>query len=61
MEAKKKVFSLKEVNDTAERAVKLMQDFHEKTTAKEEQKQYLLRCVQEHKKLYPDSKKDTLK
>ena len=48
MEAKKKLFSLKAVNDTVERAVKLMQDFHGKITAKEEQKQYLLRCVQEH-------------
>ena len=58
---KKKVFSLKAVNDTAERAVKLMQDFHKKITAKEEEKQYLLCCVQEHRKLYPDCKKETLK
>ena len=48
VDAKKKVFSLKTVNDTAERAVKLTQDFHRKITAKEEQKQCLLRCVQEH-------------
>ena len=41
-------FSLKPVNDKAERAVKLMQDFHGKIMAKEEQKQCLLRCVQEH-------------
>lgn len=61
MEAKRKVNCLKAVNDTAERAVKLMQDFHGKITAKEEQKQYLLRCVQEHRKLYPDCKKETLK
>ncbi|CAK1581478.1 unnamed protein product [Parnassius mnemosyne] len=27
----------------------------------EEQKQFLLRCVQEHRKIYPDSKKQTLK
>ena len=57
----KKKNSLKAVNDTAERSVKLMQDFHEKNTAKEEQKRYLLRCVQEHRKLYPDCKKETLK
>ena len=61
VEAKKIVFSLKAVNDTAERAVKLKQDFYEKITAKEEQKQYLLRCVQEHRKLYHDCKKDTFK
>ena len=59
--SKKKVFSLKAVNDTAERAVKLMQDFHGKIIAKEEQKQYHLCCVQEHRKLYPDCKKETLK
>jgi hypothetical protein len=61
MEAKIKVNCLKAVEDTAERAVKLMQDFHGKITAKEEQKWYLLRCVQEHRKLYPDCKKKTLK
>ena len=56
-----KIFSLKAVNDTAERAVKLTQDFNEKIVAKEEQKQYLLCCVQEHRKMYPDCKKETLK
>ena len=47
------------VNDTAERAVKLMQDFNGLITAEEEQKQFLLRCVQEHRKLYQDCKKKT--
>lgn len=59
--AKNNVLSLRAVNDTAERAVKLMQDFHGLITAEEEQKQFLLRCVQEHRKLYPDCKKETLK
>lgn len=59
--AKMKVQSLIAVNDTAERAVKLMQDFHCLITVDEEQKQYLLRCVQEHRKEYPDCKKQTLK
>ena len=59
--SKNKFFSLKAVNDTAERAVKLIQDFHGKITAKEEQKQYLVCCVQEHGKLYTDCKKETLK
>ena len=59
---KKSFFSLKAVNDTAERAVERMQDFHEKIMLiNEEQKQYLLCCVQEHRKLYPDCKKETLK
>lgn len=61
MEAKKQVSFLKAVNDTAERSVKLMQDFHGLITAEEEQKQFLLRCVQEHRKMYPDCKKETLK
>lgn len=60
-EARKKVSTLRAVNDTAERAVKLMQDFHGLITVEEEQKQFLLRCVQEHRKIYPDCKKQTLK
>lgn len=60
-EAKATVFCLKAVNDTAERAVKLVQDFNGLITAVEEQKQFLLKCVQEHRKLYPDCKKVTLK
>ena len=41
--------------------VKLMQDFHGKIMAKEEQKQYLSRCSLEHRKLYRECKKETLK
>lgn len=59
--AKRKLLSLKAVNDTAERAVKLMQDFHGLITVQEEQKQFLFRCVQEHRQVYPDCKKQTLK
>ncbi|XP_017468775.1 PREDICTED: uncharacterized protein LOC108360842 [Rhagoletis zephyria] len=61
LEAKRRISYLSVVNDTAERAVKLMQDFNGLITAEEEQKQFLLRCVQEHRKLYPDCKKKTLK
>lgn len=53
--------SLKVVNDTAERAVKLMEDFNESLTINEEQKQYVLQCVQEHRRIYPDCKKETLR
>ena len=57
----KKLFFFSEGSQwSAERAVKLMQNFHGKIAAKEEQKQYLLRCVQEHRKLYLDCKKKTL-
>lgn len=61
VEAHRKIRHLKVVNDTAERAVKLIHDFHGFITAEEEQKQFLLRCVQEHRKLYPNCKKQTLK
>lgn len=61
LEARRRISRLKVVNDTAERAVKLMQDFNRLITAEEEQKQFLLRCVQEHRNLYPDCKKTTLK
>lgn len=60
-DAKNRVSVLRAVNDTAERAVKMMQDFHGLITVDEEQKQFLLRCVQEHRKIYPDCKKETLK
>lgn len=42
-EAINKVLSLRAVNDTPERTVKLMQDFHGLITVEEEQKQFLLR------------------
>ncbi|XP_053948286.1 uncharacterized protein LOC128856887 [Anastrepha ludens] len=45
LQAKKKLLGLKAVNDTAERAVKLMQDFHGLITVQEEQKQFLLRFI----------------
>lgn len=60
-QGKEKVNVLRAVNDTAERAVKLVKDFHGLITAEEEQKQYLLRCVQEHRQMYPDCNKQTLK
>lgn len=61
LEAKTKVSLLRVVNDAAERAVKLVQDFHGLITAAEEQKQFLLRCVEEHRNLFPDCRKNTLK
>ncbi|GBP41266.1 hypothetical protein EVAR_32992_1 [Eumeta japonica] len=51
LEARRRISRLKIVNDTAERAGKLMQDFNELITAEELQKQFLLRCVQEHRNL----------
>ncbi|KAL4089004.1 hypothetical protein QTP88_024082 [Uroleucon formosanum] len=57
---KKIINSLKIVNDTAERAVKLMEEYNFTLTLDEEQKQFILKCVQEHRKIYPDCKNSTL-
>lgn len=61
LEARRQISHLKVVNNTAKRAVNLMQDFNGLITAEEEQKQFLLHCVQEHRNPYPDCKKTTLK
>ncbi|CAH1647379.1 unnamed protein product [Spodoptera littoralis] len=61
LQVKAQMLKLRAVNDTAERAVKLMQDFHGKITVDEEQKQFLLRCIQEHRVKYPDCRRMTLK
>ena len=55
--AKKYVNSLAVVNDRAERAVKLMQDFNSSITTNEEQKQYLLKVVSSHRAKYPEARK----
>lgn len=58
----KEIFqNLTAINDTAERCVKLIQDFNGLLTTDEEQKQSLLQCVEDHRKQYPDCKKSTLK
>lgn len=54
------VQKLKVVNDTAERGVKVMQDFNNLLTYNEEQKQYVLQVVSECRKLYPESSKKSL-
>ncbi|GBM51650.1 hypothetical protein AVEN_43279-2-1, partial [Araneus ventricosus] len=53
--------NLRVVNETAERGVKLMQDFNGLLTIHEEQKQFLLQCAEDRRKQYPDCKKATLK
>ena len=47
-------------NDTAERGVALMQEYNALLTKDEKQMQFALQIVQEHRKKYPDCKKDTL-
>lgn len=54
------VTKLKVVNDTAERGVKLMEDYNKLITRNEDQKQYLLQVVQDYRRRFPDSKKETL-
>ncbi|XP_076849024.1 beta-ureidopropionase isoform X1 [Brachyhypopomus gauderio] len=56
-QAKKYVDSLAVVNDRAERAVKLMQDFNTSITTNEDQKQYLLQAVLSHRARYPVARK----
>jgi hypothetical protein len=52
--------SLKVVNDAAERGVVLIQNFNSILTQHEEQKQYLLQVVEDHRHKFPDSRKATL-
>ena len=51
---------LKVVNDTAERDIKLIEDYYESTTKDEGQKQYVLLVVAECQKLFLDTLKFTL-
>uniref|UniRef100_A0A2S2QSD7 Uncharacterized protein n=1 Tax=Sipha flava TaxID=143950 RepID=A0A2S2QSD7_9HEMI len=44
-EAKNIISTLKIVNDNAERGVKLMEEFNDKFTKQEEQKQYVLQVI----------------
>ncbi|XP_050065978.1 uncharacterized protein LOC126555054 [Aphis gossypii] len=53
--------SLRVVNDTAERVVKLMEEFNDKFTKNEDQKQFVLQTVQDNRKKYPGASRETLK
>ena len=48
---------LKVVNDTAERGISLIQKYNDTLTKDEEQKQYLLRLVANHRKMLPSPSK----
>ena len=48
--------SIKVVNDAAERGVALIQLFNAAITPQEEQKQFLLQVVEQHRQEFPDSK-----
>jgi hypothetical protein len=58
--ALRRITNLKVVNDAAERGVALIQSFNAVLTNQEEQKQYLLQVVEEHRRIYPVSNKQTI-
>ena len=54
------VNNLKVVNDTAERAVKLIEDFNKIGSKNEEQKQYMLQVITKYRKEFSNSNKSTI-
>lgn len=56
----RKVGNMKVVNDIAERCVSMMSDFNNSITNNEEQKQYLLQVVENHRKNVPMASKSTI-
>lgn len=54
------VKSLKVVNDHAERGVALIQEYNGLITRDEMQLQFLLQVVEDHRRMFPDSRKQTL-
>jgi hypothetical protein len=60
LEAGAVVRELRVVNETSERGVALMQDYNELLTKNEDQMQFALQVVKEHRKCFPDSKKSTV-
>lgn len=58
--AKSVVLNLRVVNDIAERGVALMQTYNNILAKNEDQKQYILQVVEEHRKKFPDAAKETV-
>ena len=58
--AKDIIQGIKVTNDNAERGVALIQEYNRFLTKDEEQLQFLLQVVSEHRKQFPDSRKSTL-
>lgn len=48
------------MNDTAERAVKLMDDFNQRFSTEEDGHQYALLSVAEYRKRFPEATKEQL-
>ena len=51
------VMNMKVTNDTAERGIKILEDYKDVLTADNEQRNVILHCVENIKKKYPDFKK----
>src|ERR1043165_7270398 len=60
LESQAVVMTLRVVNDTAERSVKLIRDYSLILTNYEDQKRYWLQVVNAHRNQFPDSNKNTL-
>ena len=58
-DAARVVRELRVVNDFAERGVALMQAYNLALTKDEDQRQFLLQVVEDHRKRYPDARKST--
>lgn len=54
------VKNFKVINDTAERNIKLIQDYNNCFTQQTEQKKYVLQVLEDYRKNYGDSNKETL-
>lgn len=54
------VGKLEVVNDTAERAVKLMEDYNQILSRDEEEKQFIMQIVADYRKQYPNANKSVL-
>lgn len=58
--SKLKLESLAVINDCGERGVALVQNYTQKITRNEDQLQYLLQVVDDHRKKFPNANKSTL-
>ena len=56
--AMKIIYHLKDVNDNAERGVALIEEYNSIITKKENQKQYFFQVEHDHRRKFPECKKD---
>ena len=54
------VFNIKVTNDTAERGIKILEDYKDVLTTHNEQRNMILHCVESIRQKYPDFRKKTL-